>query len=100
MVECSDFSTERARHQGATPAPGFSRLDEPATHRVSNQARGRVNVKLAHGGRSMRLCRRYAEIQKRAHALVAVAFRNQFDDRLLPGRKPLARVTLPGRHTL
>jgi hypothetical protein len=39
-----------------------SRLDKLVTNRVSNQARRRVYVKLAHGGRSMRLRRFYAEV--------------------------------------
>ena len=78
----------------------FSCLHELATNRVSNQARGRIYVKLAHSGRSMRLRRLYAEIQDRAHALIAVPFRNQFNDRLLSRRKHLVRVALPSRHAL
>jgi hypothetical protein len=45
-----------------TNEPLFSCLHEFGTNRVSNQARGRVYVKLAHSGCSMRLCRFYAEI--------------------------------------
>ena len=78
----------------------FSCLHELATNRVSNQARGRIYVKLAHSGRSMRLRRFYAEIQDRADGSITVALRNQFNDRLLSGRKYLARVALSGQHTL
>jgi hypothetical protein len=79
---------------------GFSRLHELATNRVSNQTGGRIYVELAHSGRPMRLRRLYAEIQDRAHALVAVPFRNQFNDRLLSRRKHLVGIALPGRHAL
>jgi hypothetical protein len=72
----------------------FSCLHELATNRVSNQARCRIYVKLAHGGCSMRLRRLYAEIQDRAHALIAVPFRNQFNDRLLSRREHLVRLAL------
>jgi molybdopterin/thiamine biosynthesis adenylyltransferase len=61
----------------------LSCLHEFATHCVSNQACRRMYVKLAHSGRSMRLRRLYAEVQHRADAFIAVAFRNQFNDRLL-----------------
>ena len=77
---CVDFGADLA----------FSCIDEPysclhelAANRVSNKARRRIYVELAHSGCSMRLRRLDAEIQHRAHALVAVPFRNQFNDRLL-----------------
>jgi hypothetical protein len=72
----------------------ISGLDEFRANRVSNQARGRVYVKLAHSGRSMRLRRFYAEIQDRADGSITVALRNQFNDRLLSGRKYLAHHNL------
>ena len=70
----------------------FSCLHQLAANRVSNQARRRIYVKLAHSGCSMRLRRLYAEIQHRAHALVTVPFCNQFDDRLFSRRKHLVRT--------
>ena len=65
--------------------PLFSCLHEFGTNGVSNQARSRVYVELAHSGRSVRLRRFYAEIQDRADAFITVPLRNQSNDRLLSG---------------
>ena len=78
----------------------LSCLHELAANRVSNQTRCRIYVELTHGGRPMRFCRLNAEIQNRAHALVAMPFRDQLDDRLFSRRKHLVRTALPGRHAL
>ena len=60
--------------------PPFLCLHELVTNRVSNQTRGRVYVELAHGSRPMRLRRLDAEIEDRAHVLVAVPLRDQLDE--------------------
>ena len=62
--KASEFSANVRANQAPKHMnePLFSCLHEFGTNRISNQARGRVYVKFAHSGRSMRLRRFYAEI--------------------------------------